>query len=197
MQPGGRAPAPGELSLVQSFINTHYDLEIEHGADLFATPRALADWFAARGLIERTRAPSARECSSALAVRETLREIARGNGPGSGAQDAGAAGEALYDRLGTAARGACVEVRLTSAGPRFHAIPAAGLTGALGVVIAHAASAMIDGSWARLKVCAGEGCGWAFYDHSRNQTGRWCSMSVCGGRAKARAHYKRLRDQVQ
>jgi predicted RNA-binding Zn ribbon-like protein len=54
---------------------------------------------------------------------------------------------------------------------------------------------MLDGTWDRLKACPGHDCGWAFYDHSRNQTGRWCSMSVCGGRAKARAHYHRRRDE--
>jgi predicted RNA-binding Zn ribbon-like protein len=54
---------------------------------------------------------------------------------------------------------------------------------------------MLDGTWRRLKVCPGDHCGWAFYDHSRNQTGRWCSMSVCGGRAKARAHYHRHREE--
>jgi predicted RNA-binding Zn ribbon-like protein len=58
---------------------------------------------------------------------------------------------------------------------------------------AFAATAIADGSWRRLKVCPGEDCGWAFYEHSRNRTGRWCSMAVCGGHAKARSHYRRLR----
>ncbi len=65
--------------------------------------------------------------------------------------------------------------------------------GAIGLLLAITARTMLDGSWSRLKVCPGDHCGWAFYDHSRNQTGRWCSMSVCGGRAKARAHYRRVR----
>ena len=101
VQPGGRPPAPGALALVQAFINTHYDLEVDHGAEVLSTPGALAAWLTAR--------------------------------------------------------------------------------------------AMIDGTWSRLKVCPGHDCGWAFYDGSRNQTGRWCSMSVCGGRAKARTHYQRRR----
>ncbi len=37
VQPGGRRPAPSELALVQAFINSHYDLEVNHGAELFAT----------------------------------------------------------------------------------------------------------------------------------------------------------------
>jgi predicted RNA-binding Zn ribbon-like protein len=55
------------------------------------------------------------------------------------------------------------------------------------------AAAMLDGSFSRLKICPGPDCDWAFYDHSRNQSGRWCSMAVCGGRVKARAHYHRRR----
>jgi Putative stress-induced transcription regulator len=51
VQPGGRRPAPGELAIVQAFINTHYDLEIEHGADLLGTSAALASWLAACGLV--------------------------------------------------------------------------------------------------------------------------------------------------
>jgi predicted RNA-binding Zn ribbon-like protein len=65
------------------------------------------------------------------------------------------------------------------------------VAGALGVLLAITAVAMADGTWSRLKVCPGEHCGWAFYDGSRNRSGRWCSMAVCGGRSKARAHYRR------
>jgi predicted RNA-binding Zn ribbon-like protein len=60
-------------------------------------------------------------------------------------------------------------------------------------LLAILAEAMVDGSWQRLKACPGRHCGWVFYDHSRNNSGRWCSMSVCGGREKARAHYHRQR----
>jgi predicted RNA-binding Zn ribbon-like protein len=86
-----------------------------------------------------------------------------------------------------------VEVLLEADGPRF-AATGTGLDRALGVVLAITGRAMLDGTWRRLKTCPGHDCGWAFYDHSRNQTGRWCSMSVCGGRAKARAHYRRRQE---
>jgi predicted RNA-binding Zn ribbon-like protein len=87
-----------------------------------------------------------------------------------------------------------VEVRLDPEGPRF-APTGAGVDRALGMLLAITATAMLDGTWQRLKACPGHDCGWAFYDHSRNQTGRWCSMAVCGGRAKARAHYHRRREE--
>ena len=37
----------------------------------------------------------------------------------------------------------------------------------------------------RIRVCASEGCGWAFLDQSKNGTRRWCSMKLCGNREKA------------
>jgi predicted RNA-binding Zn ribbon-like protein len=192
-QPGGRRPAPGTLALVQAFINTHYDLERDHGAELLSTPGALGDWLTHRGLLTDSARLGDRDLRRALAARESLRQLARANtfasglavpGPGAGRESARAA-------LNQAAAGAIVALRFTPGGPRYLAPPDAGLDGALGVLLADAAQAMVDGSWRRMKICPGEDCGWAFYDHSRNQAGRWCSMSVCGGRAKARSHYRR------
>ena len=45
----------------------------------------------------------------------------------------------------------------------------------------------------RVGVCADDrGCGWLFYDTSRNRTRQWCSMRGCGNRAKARRHYAKV-----
>jgi predicted RNA-binding Zn ribbon-like protein len=186
-QPGGREPAPGELALVQAFINSHYDLEVEHGADLFATPQGLKRWLLARGLIAPRTPVSAGDRERALAVREALRELAQANN-GIRSLEATAARS-----LSAAAVGACVELRFNNGRPTFVPQRGGGVPAALGLIVALTAQAMLEGTWSRLKVCPGEDCGWAFYDHSRNQTGRWCSMSVCGGRAKARSHYRRRR----
>jgi predicted RNA-binding Zn ribbon-like protein len=187
-QPGGRPPAPGSLALVQSYINSHFDLDVDRGADLFATPKALRTWLVARGLInERTRV-SKGDVARAVRVREGLRELARARDDG----DADGVAGALW-LLNEAADGACVELRFSSVRPRFVPTPGGGVTAAIGLILGLTAQAMLDGSWSRLKICPGDDCGWAFFDHSRNQTGRWCSMSVCGGRAKARTHYRRRR----
>jgi predicted RNA-binding Zn ribbon-like protein len=188
VQPGGRAPAPGDLALVQAFLNSHYDLQTDHGAELFATPEALARWLSARGLIEPGARVGVRELDRALAIRAGLRALISGRPTGEVDWD----GVAI-EELNRAAAGAATEVRFGPSGPRFVAPAAAGVPGALALVLARTAEAMIDGRWTRLKLCPGEDCGWAFYDHSRNRTGRWCSMSVCGGRAKARTHYHRGR----
>jgi len=193
VQPGGRVRAPGALALVQAFINSHYDLEVEHGVDLFATPRALEHWIARRDPLwdTTTRAElTVEDVRRAVAVRDGLRALAAVNGDG----DDPAPTKALA-RLNEAARGAAVEMRLEEGGPRFSPVGRSPLDRTIAAVLAATASAMVDGSWACLKVCPGEHCGWAFYDHSRNQSGRWCSMSVCGGRAKARTHYRRRRSR--
>ncbi len=45
----------------------------------------------------------------------------------------------------------------------------------------------------RIGVCADDrGCGWLFYDTSRNRTRQWCSMRGCGNRAKAKRHYEKV-----
>jgi predicted RNA-binding Zn ribbon-like protein len=46
----------------------------------------------------------------------------------------------------------------------------------------------------RVGVCADDrGCGWLFYDTSRNRTRQWCSMRGCGNRAKAKRHYEKAK----
>src|SRR5438067_7243782 len=104
-QPGGRAPAPGELALVQAFINSHFDLEVDHGADLFATPRELAEWLRRRELLAPGEPMGRADARRAVAVREALRSLASANA------DAGSdPPEAALAALDDAGRGATVEI---------------------------------------------------------------------------------------
>jgi len=45
----------------------------------------------------------------------------------------------------------------------------------------------------RVKLCAGEGCGWVFLDESRNGSRRWCDSRDCGNRERVRRHLARKR----
>ncbi len=45
----------------------------------------------------------------------------------------------------------------------------------------------------RVKLCAGEGCGWVFVDESRNGSRRWCDSRDCGNRERVRRHLARKR----
>lgn len=47
----------------------------------------------------------------------------------------------------------------------------------------------------RIKQCAAEGCGWYFFDTSRNNGRRWCSPQ-CGNRTKVMRHYYRHRKSL-
>ena len=68
-----------------------------------------------------------------------------------------------------------------------------GVAGALGTIVAAVHDAVYGGTWTRLKACECGHCRWAFYDASRNRSGRWCSMSVCGSRERSQRAYRRAR----
>lgn len=186
VQPGGRVAAPGHLGLLQAFVNTHFDLVEEHGADLLATPAGLRRWLSDHGLLTPRARVTTADLHRALVVREGLRKLIAAHDVGD---------SALRAELNRAFTGASLDVRLTPRGAELVPVGGTGLDRALGSLLAILARAMVDGSWERLKVCPGRHCGWVFYDHSRNNSGRWCSMNVCGGREKARAHYRRQRSR--
>lgn len=56
----------------------------------------------------------------------------------------------------------------------------------LAVVLSEVNASRVDGTWERLKVCARDSCRWAYWDASRNTSGRWCAMEWCGNYAKMR-----------
>lgn len=186
-QPGSRAPAPGQLALLQAFLNSHFDLVEHWGADLLASPEDLRTWLAARRLIAPGDRLAEADVSRTLTVREALRALIASQanaGPGLGAE--------AQRRLNAAVTGASLELRLAG-GPVLVPTGAGAIDRALGVLLGLATGAMLDGTWSRLKSCPGRHCGWVFYDRSRNNSGRWCSMTVCGGREKSRSHYRRHR----
>jgi predicted RNA-binding Zn ribbon-like protein len=182
VHPGGRAPAPGRLALVQMLVNT---VDREHGPDLLDEVAGLSDWLDARGLLEPGVRPDVADLRAARDVREALRSLMRAN---NGAPEDPVARAVLE------AAAARAELRPTfpSEGPEL--VPGrGGVDGALGRVVAATFAAILDGSWSRLKACPREVCGWAFYDRSSNASATWCSMRVCGGREKAGAYYRRRR----
>jgi predicted RNA-binding Zn ribbon-like protein len=184
LQPGNRAPAPGDLELVQAFANTFWDLERSRPEQL-RRPAALAAWLRRRGLLGRGVRLDEADLQRALDVREGIRALLFANSGLDPEEDAIA-------RLNAGLRGASVATRLdATARPEFVASNQE-LGGALGVIASSIAVAQLEGRFVRLKACPGPDCGWAFYDHSRNLAGTWCSMSVCGARVKAR-HYRQRR----
>jgi predicted RNA-binding Zn ribbon-like protein len=175
--------APGELELVQRFMNLH-----EHvpGDDVpLPAPREmLASFLRERGLLRDRDRFGEPDRAAALELIDALHAMVRAN----------AGGQAPADRVAVVDHVA----RRAGLGPRFGERPAlvptaTGVAGALGRIVAVAFLAELDGSWRHLKECANEHCRSVFFDRSKNHSGRWCSMAECGNRAKVRAWRDRRR----
>ena len=154
----------------------------EHGPDLFDDAAGFSEWLD-RNLLPADGASA--DLAAVREVREALRSLLWANN-----------GEPHDPHARVVLEQAARRARLEPSFPPDGAalVPrASGVDAVLGRIIAAAFAAMLDGSWARLKACRGDLCGWAFYDRSTNASATWCSMSVCGGRAKAGAYYRRRR----
>jgi len=69
------------------------------------------------------------------------------------------------------------------------------LVSVLWPVTRSASDVLLKDDPARVRMCeATDGCGWLFYDETRNGKRRWCSMKDCGNRAKARRHYAKSKE---
>jgi predicted RNA-binding Zn ribbon-like protein len=186
MTPGDTTPektAPEPLRLVQRFVNS---VDLESGEDELTGPEELSAWLAERELIERDQPVTAADLRRALDVREGLRALLMAN-------NGMAADEDRVVRLDQAAARAGVRVAFRPGARPELAATAAGVDGAIARLLAIVAGAAEQGDWDRLKACPRDVCHWAFYDHSKNRSGRWCQMDVCGNIEKARAFRERKR----
>jgi hypothetical protein len=101
--------------------------------------------------------------------------------------------EAALAEVNEAAGRSRVSPALEGAGAWRLSPAGGGVDRALGELLGIVFRSMSAGTWSRLKACPDPSCRWAFYDHSRNRSGRWCKMAECGNRAKARAFRERQR----
>ncbi len=107
---------------MQAFINSNYDLEFDHGAELFASPAGLREWLMRRGLADGDGKVTASDLDRALALREGLRALLI-------AKRDGQRDQAAIARLNEAAGHLAVTVLLEPEGPalvaRDRSVPAA------------------------------------------------------------------------
>ena len=183
MEEGTKPPAPGQLRLVQLFVNT---LNLERREDQFDRPQRLRQWLVDHELLAADDPVEPADVRRAIDVREALRSILLAN---NGAPSDLGASEALN----RAARRARLVVHFDPDGSARLEPAAGGVDGALGRLLAIVYTAMAEGIWPRLKACRWDVCRWAFYDASKNHSGAWCTMAECGNRAKARAYRERRR----
>lgn len=134
-------------------------------------------------------AEKARLLRRTLDVREVIHAVLEP--VANGARPSGESLRAFNSLLARARAGA----RIGEDGGRLawrFPLPDAKPDGLIGPILRSAATLATERDLARLKTCPGRGCGWLFYDTTKNASRVWCEMQVCGSRAKARARYRRL-----
>ncbi len=184
-EPGGRTPAPGELRLIQRFVNTN---NRENGEDALSSPAALGGWFVTQGLLDAPGRVSEDEWRWALGVRELLRGLALANNTGELTPSIPAKAAGLFERLR-------FRVGLDRDG-RIDFVPIGSrMERVLGEITRRVEWAQRVGSWSRVKACRMDVCQWVFYDHSKNHASEWCSPAICGNRAHVRA-FRARRNRV-
>jgi predicted RNA-binding Zn ribbon-like protein len=177
-------PAGDELELLRQFVNTR---QVDTQIDVLDSPDRLREWLSDHGLLANETVIDQIAHKRALEFREAVRSLALANGDTE--LDANAI--ATLNRVGA-------DIGLSiafAANGRGELGPAgAGLDRALGRLYAILYTAMIDGSFERLKGCANDTCLWLFYDESKNRSKKWCDMQTCGNAANARSYRQRRRD---
>ena len=134
---------------MQRFVNS---IDLETGEDELDSPAALGRWLAERQLLVPGARVTAADLRRAVDVREGLRALMLQN---NGLElDA-----SKVERLDAAAGRAGVRVRFRDGEePRLEP-SSGGVDGAIGRLLAIAATAAQNGTWRRLKACPREECG--------------------------------------
>lgn len=185
MRPGGRAPAPGDLALVQAFANSK---DVLTQRDVLTDAEMHRAWLITRQLLQRDATIDEEEFQRALAFREALRSLVRAN--------SGATLDArLLEVLDATAKRTHLMLRFSSDGHASLEPSATGLDWALGRQLAIVFISMLEGTWASLKACRNKACQWIYYDTSKNRVGVWCTMTMCGNRLKTATYRQKRRAQ--
>lgn len=173
--------APGQLGLVQSFLNT---FDLESGRDDLAQPATAKEWLVRNKLASPGTDYDSDDLKRLIEVRGALHDLVAAN-DGAGLQ------RRAVTTLNEAARRVRLGVRLHPVDGYRLVAEGVGVDRPIGELLMSVTAAMTAGTWNRLKICANDGCQQAFYDSSRNRSARWCSMATCGNRMKGRAYRQR------
>jgi predicted RNA-binding Zn ribbon-like protein len=183
-EPGRRAPAPPALRQVQRFINTN---DFERGGEQLSSPSDLGDWLVEERLLDRRVEVTDQQLAHAIELREALRTLVAAHNDVLGDT---AAAIAVVNEVAWS-----TQLRPLLSGDEHSLLEptAPEIDAALGRIVALVHRAVADRTWLRLKACERDQCRWAFYDYSKNKSGRWCHSSVCGSRVRSRRAYERRR----
>ena len=175
-------PAPGDLALMQRFLNS---VEFPGRPDRLRDAASAGRWLQQNGLAGDDAAVAEEDRLLLVALRDALRSMLRGRN--RGAADAGA-----FGRINAIAAETPFVIELRDGQAVLRPL-GSGIARVVAQLMATIHAGMRDGAWQRLKLCASEECPMAFYDTSKNRSAAWCSMAQCGNRAKVRAYQTRKR----
>jgi predicted RNA-binding Zn ribbon-like protein len=170
-------PAPS-IRLVRDFVNT---AEPQLGTDQLV-PAVAVETLERLGLVTGDDRIAAVDLALLIGVREGLRGLLIGH---AGHQTQESVVSAMDDLLG----GVQLTLRLDDGAATLCAIADRAAHRAVAAILSAVITAPHE-EWMRLKVCARDSCRWAFFDSSRNRSGRWCSMAGCGNIVKSRRAYR-------
>lgn len=178
MERAARTAAPGRLKLVQALLNTN---DRPTGRDALGTTTQMAAWLADQRLTSPHVEFDEADRRRLIEVRAALHDLLTDRHDGAPARRA-------VTTLNEAARRTRLGIRLHPTDGYRLMSEGMGVDRVIGDLLVPVLGAMAAGTWPRLKACANEDCGRAFYDGSRNRSGRWCAMATCGNRSKGRAY---------
>ena len=176
------SPAPGELALVQDFVNT---ILLRRETDELSNPQELADWLVSQSLLPESAALTRKDLHRAHQAREGLRALLK-------AHSGGDLDKVALERLDAASRGGRTEVRFDPDGSIRFEPASSSFADALGHLLAMVAVARHQELWPRLKLCGNSDCQAAFF--AIQPTSKWCSRR-CGDQMRSRAYRRGERYQ--
>lgn len=167
---------------VQGLVNTY---SLDGDDELLSDPESARRWLVAVEL----GAPGIEVSTADLELLIELRELMRGMLAANHDRDSPTADGEQLARF--AASHPVSLVPDGAGGLQVDTSPAASVDGLISRMLGIIQRSQLTAEWERLKICASDECGWAFFDTSRNRGGTWCSMDVCGNKIKNRTYRQR------
>jgi predicted RNA-binding Zn ribbon-like protein len=167
---------PADRDLLLQFLWTQGE------ADRIDTAAKLKDWLTGLGLISPDEPVTDEDVRLARHFRAATRALCAAN---NGSE----LDPRTSDTIDTINAIAPLQVTIQANGDLDIKPGGSGVPRALSTFLALSYKATAEGEFPRFKAC--QGCGWSFYDQSKNGSKKWCDMGLCGTRSKMKAYRER------
>jgi predicted RNA-binding Zn ribbon-like protein len=172
------------------FVNTAYGVG-PNRTDCLGSDQQVLDWLEHTGLTSEVDAvPTAGKrgllLHSALALRETARELVERRKAGAGADVSAlnrvlALGDTHQQMIWKKGQAPTIRTHRSGSTPEAVLVPLAEAIAKL----------LVEGNFDLVRKCESTDCTLWFYDRTKSHHRRWCSMTMCGNRAKVAAFRER------